>query len=329
MIARVTTGSGSLCCDIPSIVGLMKILITGASGMLGAALKQSALAAGHVVLAPTHRALDLEDEASTLKYLEQERPDAIYHCAAKVGGIAANIASPLEFLVKNLRIDSSLLGAAARTRVPNLLYMGSSCMYPKNISRAMRVEDLLTGPLEPTNEGYALAKLVGWKMVRIIGNDLNWKTVVLSNLYGPNDHFEPERSHLLAAIIAKIHHAKIANATSIEMWGDGTARRQFTYVHDVADFLVSTLSKLRLFPTTFNLGEPRDLSILEFYQVVSNQMNYKGEIVPNLSKPVGMPIKLMDVSESLALGWKPRTSIEEGIRNTASWFAESVRDEIQ
>jgi GDP-L-fucose synthase len=297
--------------------------------MLGTALTQSAFAAGHVVLSPTHNALDLEDETSTLKYLEREQPEAIFHCAAKVGGIAANIAEPLEFLVKNLRIDSSLLRAAASIGVPNLLYMGSSCMYPKNISRAMKVEDLLTGPLEPTNEGYALAKLVGWKMVKLIASDLNWKTVVLSNLYGPNDHFEPERSHLLAAIIAKVHHAKLTHATSIEMWGDGSARRQFTYVHDVADFLVSTLAKLNTFPTTYNLGEPKDHSILEFYQVVSDQMGYKGKIVPNLSKPVGMPIKLLNVSESLSLGWNPHTSMEEGIMITASWFANRVKDRLQ
>ena len=141
-------------------------------------------------------------------------------------------------------------------------------MYPKNLSRPMKVEDILTGPLEPTNEGYALAKLVGWKTVELSKSELNWKTVVLSNLYGPNDHFEPERSHLLAAIIAKVHFAKLSKTPNIEMWGDGSARRQFTYVGDVADFLVNALVKPSIFPKTFNLGAPKDFSILEFYQII-------------------------------------------------------------
>ncbi len=307
----------------------MKVLITGSSGMLGGSIKESALAAGHVVLSPTHAALDLEDEAGTLEYLDREQPEIIYHCAAKVGGIAANIANPLEFLIRNLRIDTSLLSAAAKNEIPNLFYMGSSCMYPRNLSRPMKVEDILTGPLEPTNEGYALAKLVGWKTVELSKRELNWKTVVLSNLYGPNDHFEPERSHLLAAIIAKVHFAKLSNSPSIEMWGDGSARRQFTYVDDVADFLVNVVTKLSIFPKTFNLGAPKDFSILEFYQIVSKQMNYAGVISPDLTKPAGMPIKLMDVETAVALGWQPRTSIEAGVQMTASWFAKHFSGGMQ
>jgi nucleoside-diphosphate-sugar epimerase len=303
----------------------MKVLVTGGSGMLGSSIKESALAAGHSVVSPTHRDLDLEDERRTSEFINREQPEVIYHCAARVGGIAANIASPLEFLVQNLRIDSSLLGAAAKIEVPNFFYMGSSCMYPKNLSRPMKVEDILSGPLEPTNESYALAKLVGWKTVELSGSNLNWKTVVLSNLYGPRDHFEPDRSHLLAAIIAKVHDAKLNGAPSIEMWGDGSARRQFTYVDDVAEFLVSSLTKLSQFPRTFNLGAPKDFSIFEFYQIVSNQMNYKGKILANLSKPAGMQIKLMDVETSISLGWQPQTSIEEGVRTTASWYEDHVR----
>ncbi len=297
--------------------------------MLGTSIKKLALGAGHEVLTPAHSALDLEDEKTTLEYLDREQPEAIFHCAAKVGGIAANIANPLEFLTRNLRIDSSLLNASAKTEVPNLFYMGSSCMYPKNLSRPMKVEDILTGPLEPTNEGYALAKLAGWKTVELSNSNLNWKTVVLSNLYGPNDHFEPERSHLLAAIIAKVYFAKVNKASSIEMWGDGSARRQFTFVDDVAEFLVNALGKLISFPKTFNLGAPKDYSILEFYQIVSKQLNFDGLINSDLTKPAGMPIKLMDVEEAMALGWQPRTSIEEGVQITASWFARHIGGGLQ
>ncbi len=302
----------------------MKILITGAGGMLGTEIAQEAMRSGHEVLLPSHSDLDLKNESATYQYLKLNSPEAIFHCAARVGGISANIANPSEFLTENLRIDNSVLGAAKNLEIPNLIYMGSSCMYPRNLTHAMKEEEILTGPLEPTNESYALAKLVGWKTVQLNSTNLNWRTVVLSNLYGPRDHFEQNRSHLLAAIIAKTHHAKKSQLLEIEMWGDGNSRREFTFTNDVAEFLVSSLPRLVEFPVTLNVGTGIDYTVLEYYQFVSEIVGYDGIIVPNLKRPTGMARKLMDVSQALSLGWKPKTQILDGIKATSTWYSKNI-----
>jgi GDP-L-fucose synthase len=305
----------------------MKILITGASGMLGTEIAQEALRSGHEVLLPSHGDLDLRNESATYEYLKLNSPEAIYHCAAKVGGISANIANPSEFLTENIRIDNSVLAAAKSLEIPNLIYMGSSCMYPRNLTHAMKEDEILTGQLEPTNESYALAKLVGWKTVQLNSNNLNWRTVVLSNLYGPRDHFEQNRSHLLAAIIAKTHDAKKNRAPEIEMWGDGNSRREFTFAKDVAEFLISSLPGLAKFPATLNIGSGIDYSVFEYYQFVSEIMGYEGDIVPNLERPTGMVRKLMDVSRASALGWRANTQIRIGIEATSTWYSKIIEAE--
>jgi GDP-L-fucose synthase len=302
----------------------MKILITGASGMLGTEIALEAMRSGHDVLLPNHGELDLRNELATYQYLKLNSPDAVYHCAAKVGGISANIANPSEFLTENVRIDSSVLGAAKSLEIPNLIYMGSSCMYPRNLVHAMKEEEILTGQLEPTNESYALAKLVGWKTVQLNSTNLNWRTVVLSNLYGPRDHFEENRSHLLAAIIAKTAEAKKRGASEIEMWGNGDSRREFTFAKDVAEFLISSLPSLEKFPATLNVGAGIDFSVLEYYEFVSQIMGYEGVIVPNLTRPTGMARKLMDVGRATALGWNPKTSIQDGIEATYTWYLKNI-----
>lgn len=302
----------------------MKILITGASGMLGTEIAQEAMRSGHEVLLPNHGELDLRNELATYEYLKLISPDAIYHCAAKVGGISANIANPSEFLTDNIRIDNSVLGAAKSLEIPNLIYMGSSCMYPRNLVHAMKEEEILTGQLEPTNESYALAKLVGWKTVQLNSTNQNWRTVVLSNLYGPRDHFEENRSHLLAAIIAKTSQAKKSGASEIEMWGNGDSRREFTFAKDVAEFLISSLPSLEKFPATLNVGAGIDYSVLEYYEFVSKIMGYEGVIVPNLTRPTGMARKLMDVGRATALGWNPKTNIRDGIEMTSTWYLRNI-----
>jgi GDP-L-fucose synthase len=302
----------------------MKILITGASGMLGTEIAEEAMRSGHEVLLPNHGELDLRNELATYEYLKLNSPDAIYHCAAKVGGISANIANPSEFLTDNIRIDSSVLGAAKSLEIPNLIYMGSSCMYPRNLVHAMKEEEILTGQLEPTNESYALAKLVGWKTVQLNSTNQNWRTVVLSNLYGPRDHFEENRSHLLAAIIAKTSQAKKSGASEIEMWGNGDSRREFTFAKDVAEFLISSLPSLEKFPATLNVGAGIDFSVLEYYELVSKIMGYEGVIVPNLTRPTGMARKLMEVERATALGWNPKTNIRDGIEITSTWYLRNI-----
>lgn len=303
----------------------MKVLVTGASGMLGSAVVKFASLADLRLFIPSHRELDLEQVLPTFEYLKLHRPDAIIHCAAKVGGISANVANPIEFLTKNIRMDTSLLGAAKELEIENLIYIGSSCMYPKNLPHAMTELEILTGPLEPTNEGYALAKLVGWKTVQLIASTLTWRSFVLSNLYGPQDHFEPGRSHLLAAIIEKIHVAKINNSKSVDMWGDGSAKREFTFVDDVASFLVQSLERLKDFPDTLNVGAGVDHSVLDYYKLVSKAMNYEGEIQADLTKPTGMKRKLMDISQARGYGWAPQTSIESGIKKTVTWYEENFK----
>jgi GDP-L-fucose synthase len=193
-------------------------------------------------------------------------------------------------------------------------------MYPRNLPHAMKEAEILSGSLEITNEGYALAKIVGWKTVQMMSVAHNWRTLVLSNLYGPGDHFESGRSHLIAAIIDKVAKAKELKLDSLEMWGDGTARREFTYVEDIALFIRNSMRQLQDFPDTLNLGSGIDYSVRDYYELVSEAMSYRGTIVPNLLKPTGMERKLMDVSKARALGWAPTTSIEDGIVETIKWY---------
>jgi GDP-L-fucose synthase len=301
----------------------MKILITGASGMLGSAVKSFAATDGHTVFSPSHSELDLKNESATLSYIENLDLDAIIHCAARVGGISGNISNPIEFLNDNIRIDASLLGAASALEINNLVYMGSSCMYPKNLSHPMEESEILSGPLESTNEGYALAKLVGWKTVQLRSESLQWRTLVLSNLYGPNDHFELGRSHLLAAIIEKIESALSQKVDIVKMWGDGSARREFTYVEDVAEFTVKSLNNLKNFPHTLNVGAGTDYSVLDYYQMVAKAFNYTGRVESDLSMPVGVPRKLMNSAKAIKLGWDPKTDIKLGIEKTISWYKKS------
>jgi GDP-L-fucose synthase len=310
----------------------MKILITGGTGMLGTSLKKFSREKGYEILTPNRIELDLQNETSTRLYLAEVKPNAVIHTAARVGGISANIAHPFEFLIDNLRMDSNLLTAASAIEVPNLIYIGSSCMYPRNLSHAMREEEILTGPLEPTNESYALAKIVGWKIIKIIAgsSSLAWRTFVLSNLYGPNDHFNPSRSHLLAALIEKVEKAKMTKSPTVEMWGDGSCRREFTYVDDVSEFIIQSIPLLSEFPETMNLGAGVDYSVRDYYDFVFNALEYDGEILEDMTKPTGMKRKLMDITLAQEYGWKPKTSIESGIRQTVAWYKqhrnESTRD---
>lgn len=289
---------------------------------MGLSLKKFAVARDLVVLTPTRLEMNLLNETSTYDYISSQKPDIIIHAAARVGGISANIEHPLRYLSENIRIDLNLLTVAQDLAIERLIYVGSSCMYPKNIEHAMSEDEILTGPLEPTNEGYALAKLVGWKMVRIIAEDskLSWRTFVLSNLYGPNDHFEPERSHLLAAVMRKMTDAKKEGKESVEMWGDGSSRREFTFVEDVGGFLIDSLEILHELPITLNVGCGVDYSVREYYDFVARALGYTGSITCDLTKPTGMQRKLMSSTTAQKWGWKPKTEIDSGILQTLRWY---------
>jgi GDP-L-fucose synthase len=300
----------------------MKVLVTGGRGMLGQNVCQDLFALGHEVLAPTSAELNLRDQLATDNYISSSKPDAIVHCAAVVGGIQANIEGGGRFLTENLEIDHSVIFGAHRNKVENFIYIGSSCMYPANVMRPLMVEDLLTAPLEPTNASYALAKLTGAKAVEALGSTSgrNWKTFVASNLYGPGDHFEPGRSHLLAAVISKVSDAVKNNHAEIVMWGDGKVRREFTYIKDFSQWVASSIGSLEGFPSIVNVGCGIDYTVEEFYHFVMDVLGYKGELVKDLTKPNGNLRKLMDSSEAAALGWAPSTTIRDGIKKTYEWL---------
>lgn len=302
----------------------MRLLITGSRGMLGTAI-QGLIGDNHEVLAPTRGDLDLLISEDVFDYLKENQPNLIIHAAARVGGIQANIDNGFDFLSDNLKMDSNIFSAARKLKIANLIYIGSTCMYPKDRDEALKETDLLTGSLEPTNEGYALAKIIGTKTVELaaLKENLTWRTFILSNLYGPRDHFEPNRSHLIAAVIRKVDLALKSDSPSISMWGDGSSRREFTFVNDVAEFIVENLENLSKLPITMNIGCGMDFSILEFYEMVSNLMGYSGKIVSDPSKPNGMKRKLSDSSLAASNGWQAKTAINDGLAATIAWYTEN------
>lgn len=290
--------------------------------MLGSALSFAAITATHEVLTPTRDELDLLDRSQVLGYFEKNNPEVVIHTAARVGGIAANIEHPVEFLAENIEIDSHVLGAAQHFGVRKLVYVGSSCMYPRDIPNPLKVDQLFSGKLEPTNEAYAIAKLAGSKHVQLVAETTGWawRNFIPSNLYGPRDHFSPDRSHLLAAVIQKVVVARRTGAASVNMWGDGSVRREFTYVEDVAEFMVQSLATLDSFPTYMNVGSGVDYSVLDYYKLIVEELQANVDIIPDTSKPVGMTQKLLDVQTAISFGWQPRTNIKDGIRSTIDWY---------
>jgi GDP-L-fucose synthase len=268
----------------------------------------------HAIYSPSHSELDLLNQIATSHYLHKNKIDSIIHCAALVGGIQANIVNPFEYLNTNIRLDANLMSAALTEKISNFLYIASSCMYPANTSQPMKENQLLTGEFEKTNEGYALAKIVGAKTVQAVGVNLNWRTLVLSNLYGPGDKYEIATSHLLAAIIRKVIEAKATNSKHIKMWGTGNVRREFTFVNDVAEYISTIIFRLDKTPQIMNLGSGVDYSVQEYYDLVCEAAHYKGEVICDLSQPEGMLTKLMDSSIANENGWRPSTDIKEGIK---------------
>jgi len=293
--------------------------------MLGRHLMTELELLGHQVVAPNSSELDLRDSPATSTFIERTAPDAVIHAAAVVGGIQANIDGGGRFLTENLEIDHSVIFGAKNLGVKNFIYIGSSCMYPANRMEPLQVSDILSGPLEPTNASYALAKISGAKAVEAIDSieGFNWKTLIASNLYGPGDHFEPGRSHLLAAIISKVQAAKEEKSAQIVMWGDGKVRREFTYVIDFAKWVGGSISNLQNFPSLMNVGCGDDFTVQEFYELVMRELSFEGKLVADLSKPNGNLRKLMDSSVARSLGWNPSTTISEGIVETNRWLLEN------
>lgn len=262
--------------------------------------------------------VDLRDKGATRALIESVAPDAIIHAAAKVGGIAAKLARPTDYLLDNLLIDSSVLSGAIDVRVPEVLYIGSAAVYPAEYSRPFLESDLLGGPLEGANEGYALAKIAALKVCEYATQQygLNFKVALPSNLYGIHDHFQLDQAHLVAATLAKVHLAKEAGERSVSVWGDGTARREFTYSVDVAEWLVDQIGSLDAWPARLNLGVGVDHTIAEYYEVAREVVGFDGDLAFDASKPAGVPQRLIDSSAARALGWNPGTGLREGMTAT-------------
>lgn len=299
------------------------LLITGAGGMVGQNLLHHPGIKDWQVLAPSSRELDLRDKAAVSAYLTQHRPDAVVHAAGVVGGIQANMAEPVRFLAANAEIGINVVLGCLDAGVRTLLNLASSCMYPKALGNGLSEDKILTGPLEPTNEGYALAKIVTMRMCEFAMREnpaLAYKTLIPCNLYGKWDKFDPKHSHLVPAIIHKVHTAMESGAPEIEIWGDGTARREFMYAGDLADAIIRALADPSALPDTLNIGPGHDYTINEYYDIVARVIGWRGDFTHDLTRPVGMKQKLLDVTRQTEWGWVPATSIETGIKATYDFY---------
>lgn len=303
------------------------LLVTGGGGMVGRNVVERATAAGWRVFAPPRRELDLLDAAATRRYVAALAPDAIVHAAGRVGGIQANLADPVGFLVENVDLARNVVLAAREARVPRLLNVASSCMYPADSDRPLREEQLLTGPLEPTNEGYALAKLYATRLCEYVSRQdpaCRYRTVIPCNLYGRYDKFDPAVSHLVAAIVRKVHDAKQAGASEVEIWGDGRARREFMYAGDLAEFVVVALARFDALPDVLNVGTGDDRTIDDYYATVAEVVGWRGAFRHDPSRPVGMRRKLTDVTRLRAFGWTAPTDLRTGVERTYEYFLEAA-----
>ena len=314
----------------------MRVFVAGHRGMVGSALVRALEARGDDVLVQARSELDLCDQRAVEEFLERERPETVYLAAAKVGGIHANNTYPAEFIHQNLAIQSHVVHGSWKAGVERLLFLGSSCIYPRDAAQPMTEDALLTGPLEPTNEPYALAKIAGIKLCesynRQYGTD--FRSVMPTNLYGPGDNFHPENSHVLPGLLRRIHEAKQAGAPEVVIWGTGTPMREFLHVDDMAAACLHVMdleadhwrSQVQPMCSHLNVGTGVDVTIRELAETLVEVIGFTGELRFDTSKPDGTPRKLLDVDRLAGLGWRARTSLREGIESTYAWYCEHELD---
>jgi len=304
-----------------------RLLITGGGGMVGRNLREHPAIADWEVLAPSRTDLDLTDGAAVCRWFADHRPDAVIHSAGLVGGIQANMARPVEFLAVNAAIGQNVILGARKAGVTRLLNLASSCMYPRGADGALTEEMVLSGELEPTNEGYAIAKILATRLCQYIRREdpsLQFKTLIPCNLYGRHDKFDPAHSHLVPAVIDKVHKAKLTGADTVDIWGDGTARREFLYAGDLADAALRALDDLAALPDLMNVGLGQDQTINDYYAMVAEVVGWSGRFVHDLTRPVGMKRKLSDVTRLHDWGWQAPTSLQDGLRRTYAFYLERV-----
>lgn len=302
-----------------------KIYVAGHRGLVGSVIVRNLEERGYTnIICRTHKELDLTRQADVEKFFEEEKPEYVFLAAAKVGGIHANNTRPAEFIYENLMIESNIIHSAYKYGVRKLLFLGSSCIYPKFATQPIKEEYLLTGELEPTNEAYAIAKITGIELCKFYRRQYgcDFISAMPTNLYGINDNFDLETSHVLPALIRKFHEAKINTQEEVVMWGTGKPLREFMYVDDLADALVHLMLNYSD-EIHVNMGTGKDLSIGELAQIVKEVVGYEGKIVNDLSKPDGTPRKLLDVSRLEATGWKYKTELREGIEKVYKWYLEN------
>ena len=303
-----------------------KVYVAGHRGMVGSAIVRKLQAEGFTNILTRSRAeLDLLDAAAVKTFYEEHRPSVVVVAAAKVGGIVANNEKPVEFLLENLQIQNNLISNAATFGARKLLFLGSSCIYPKFAPQPIPEDALLTGPLEPTNDAYALAKIAGIKLCQAYAKEYgkNFISGMPTNLYGPNDNFDLHTSHVLPALIRKVHAAKLSGAKSVPIWGTGTPRREFLHVDDLADacfFLLENYDD----PAIVNIGCGEDITIRELAETVCEVVGFEGSLEFDTSKPDGTPRKLLDMSKLFGMGWRPKIPLREGIAGAYQWFLENV-----
>lgn len=303
-----------------------KIYVAGHRGMVGSAIVRNLLAKGYTnIITRTHQELDLINQAAVDRFFAQETPDYVFLAAAKVGGIQANNVFRADFIYQNMMIEANIIHAAHKANVSRLLFLGSSCIYPRDCPQPIKEEYLLTGPLEPTNEPYAIAKIAGIKLCESYNRQYGrqYVSVMPTNLYGPNDNYDLNNSHVLPALLRKTHEAKQRGDATLEVWGSGKPMREFLYVDDMADACVYLMEHESITDGIFNIGTGTDVTIRELAQTVMDIVTFEGEITFDSSKPDGTPRKLLDVSSMKNIGWQAPTALREGIRLTYEAYCNS------
>jgi GDP-L-fucose synthase len=304
----------------------MAVLIAGATGLAGSAIARAFKARGEQVIPVNRSIVDLMDLEATHKFLKSNKPSLVIDAAAKVGGIGANNSKPVEFLSDNLRIQNNLMQASFEAEVENFVFLGSSCIYPRDCAQPIKEEYLMTGPLEQTNSAYAIAKIGGIEMVNSYRKEYGrrWISLMPTNLYGPGDNFNLQDSHVLPALVRKFVEAEATGQPSVTLWGTGSPLREFLHVDDLASAVILTSEKYNE-SQHLNVGNGHDLSIKDLSLLIAKTAGFKGEILWDSSKPDGTPRKVLDVSRITALGWRPTITLPEGIKKTIDWYRDAVQ----
>lgn len=321
----------------------LKIYVAGHRGMVGSAIIRQLLAQGVAqgkIITRTHAELDLTNQQAVLEFFQTEKPEQVYLAAAKVGGIHANNTYPADFIYQNLMIEANVIDTAFHSGVKKLLFLGSSCIYPKIAKQPMSEDDLLTGTLEPTNEPYAIAKIAGIKLCESYNRQyeeshgIDYRSVMPTNLYGPGDNYHPENSHVIPALLRRFHEAKIYAEPVVKVWGSGNPRREFLFVDDMAEASVYVMNLDKTLYSEYtssmqshiNVGYGKDVTIRELAELISSTVGYEGKIDFDSSKPDGTPRKLMDSSRLKSLGWEPKVNLHDGLRDTYEEFTKEYKN---